>query len=212
MAYTESIKKDAEEYEKNYGYLPKTQEELIRFLIDNSKLKEEKIEERIREIDSIPWREINLSFDVIPYATPRPRSGNGIFYVRGAKKHKKLIQSVVHDNQIIYTQTNFSVRTYQPTPKNMSQLDRLMFEMGKARPLVDPDWDNLGKTYSDMVQKVLIVNDNIITSGLVDKFYSIRPRVEITIKYQERFDSKFNERRIVTSKSFNELITERYDI
>lgn len=212
MGYTESLEKDAEEYNAKYGNLPSTQKELIQYIIDHSKLKEEDIQKRIDEINAIPWHEITLHFECLPYATPRPRSANGVFYVRGAKKHRKMLQRVVDNAKIIYTRTKFIVKTYQPTPKSMSQMDRLMFEMGAARPNSDPDWDNLGKTYSDMVQKVLLVNDNIISSGYVDKFYSIKPRIEIIIQYQERFDTKFNERRMLSTKGFKDLVTMRYDI
>ena len=212
MAYTESLEKEAEEYNCLYGDLPDNQKELIEYIINHSKLKNDQIQKRLNEINLIPWHEIKLAFNRLPYATPRPRNSNGIFYVKGAKKHRKLMEQVVTKNRIIYTQTNFIVKTYQPTPKGMSQLDRLMFEMGAARPLADPDWDNLGKTYSDMVQKVLLVNDNIISSGYVDKFYSIKPRIEVIIRYQERFDTKFNERKMLSTKGFKELVTERYDI
>ena len=57
-----------------------------------------------------------------------------------------------------------------------------------------------------MIQDILIMNDNIITKGLVEKHYSVKPRVEIEIKYQEGFDSKFNKRRIQSSKAYNKAV------
>jgi len=67
-------------------------------------------------------------------------------------------------------------------------------------------WDNLGKTYSDMVQGILLLNDNIITSGTVEKFFSVKPRVRINIKYQLGFDSKFNKRKILHSTSYKKAV------
>lgn len=213
MKYNESIVEDARIYDAEYGHLPRTQEELIKYLLENSKVDPKKLQERIDEVENIPWSEINLSFDIIPYATPRPRRGaHGTFYVRGAKKHKKLINTIVQNAQIIYTRTEFTVTTYQPTPKSVNQMEKILFEMGVTRPTVDPDWDNLGKTYSDMIQGILIVNDNIITSGHVDKLFSIRPRVDICIRYQNKFDCKYNERKMLKSKGFCDLVKERYDI
>ena len=79
-------------------------------------------------------------------------------------------------------------------------------EMKSLNPVAYPDWDNLGKTYSDMIQDILILNDNIVSRGLVEKHYSIKPRVEIEIEYQEGFDSKFNKRRIQSSKAYQEAV------
>ena len=63
-------------------------------------------------------------------------------------------------------------------------------------------WDNLGKTYSDIVQGILVLNDNIITDGGVKKYYSVKPRVRIKIKYQLGFDSDFNRKKITRSTSY----------
>lgn len=63
-------------------------------------------------------------------------------------------------------------------------------------------WDNLGKTYSDMVQGILMLNDNIISEGIVKKFFSVKPRVRINIKYQLGFDSNFNKKKITKSTSY----------
>ena len=64
--------------------------------------------------------------------------------------------------------------------------------MGLIYPINKPDWDNLGKTYSDMIQDYLIADDALIIKGTSEKFYSIKPRIEIEIEYMEDFDSTFN--------------------
>lgn len=69
-------------------------------------------------------------------------------------------------------------------------------------------WDNLGKTYSDMLQDVLFLNDNIIQTGIVEKYYSLKPRIELFISYQDDFDSNFNRKRIENSKAYKALINE----
>ena len=57
-----------------------------------------------------------------------------------------------------------------------------------------------------MVQKILILNDNIISAGHVYKHYSVKPRVVIDIKYQRGFDSRFNKRRVLNSTNFKQAI------
>ena len=76
----------------------------------------------------------------------------------------------------------------------------------QSNTLSGGDWDNLGKTYSDAIQKILILNDNIIIEGTSAKHYCIKPRVDIHIEYQQEYDSKFNKRKIESSKSFKKII------
>ena len=79
----------------------------------------------------------------------------------------------------------------------MTKSEQILAEMGLIRPISKPDWDNLGKSYSDMIQGVLIQDDSLIIEGVSRKFYSAKPRVEITIEYLKDFDSKFNENKII---------------
>ena len=57
-----------------------------------------------------------------------------------------------------------------------------------------------------MIQKHLILEDSNITDGRVQKFYSIRPRIEIHIEYMDKYDSKYNKRRIESRKEYKENI------
>lgn len=207
--YHESIEEDEKEYQELYGHLPSTREELVEYLLNEYKYDEEKINQEIKRITNIPWEEIKLQFLINPWATPRPRlMRNGGVFVKGASKHKKIIQKYIKNNRIIYTRTRFQVCVYQRTPKSANKMEKLLFEKGILRPLADPDWDNYGKTYSDMVQGILITNDNIISDGLVSKFYSIKPRIEIIIQFQTHFDCYFNERKTTHSKSYQNYVKE----
>lgn len=212
MKYRESIKEDLLEYNKLYGELPDTQEELVEYLIRKNKVSMEDIKRMVKEESEIPWITFQLSLKALPYPTPRPRVlKNGVTYVRGAKKHKKLLREYITDANIVCTKTIFKVKTYQLLPKDVNKKEAILFEMGVYQPLIDPDWDNLGKTYSDMVQQILLLNDNIIVKGTVEKYASIKPRVEIEIRYQKYFDSKFNEKRIKRTKSYQTLIEGKGD-
>ena len=57
-----------------------------------------------------------------------------------------------------------------------------------------------------MIQRILILNDNIITKGSTEKYYSVKPRVEIDIKYQLGYDSKFNKRRMESTKAYKDAV------
>ena len=60
-----------------------------------------------------------------------------------------------------------------------------------------PDWDNLAKTYSDMIQDVILDDDAYIVEGTSMKYYSWKPRIEITIQYMDDYDSDFNRNKIL---------------
>lgn len=207
-----SYKKQIEEYTATYGNIPDDPEEILSYLRKELKLTEkdfEKIDQMEEYVNSIPWNTLKVILPIIPRGCPRPKQGrNGIFYVTGAKENKKLCRYYIEDKyNIIYTQTHFSVSTYMPTPlKSMNRYEIYRAEKKTLVPTSYPDWDNLGKTYSDMIQDILILNDNIISKGFVAKFYSVKPRVEIDIRYQEGFDSRFNKRRIQASKAYNDAI------
>lgn len=207
-----SYKKQIEDYITNYGQIPDDPTEILEYLKEDLKLTEkdfEKIDQMEAYANSIPWNTLKVILPIIPKGCPRPKRGkNGIFYVTGAKENKKLCRYYIENKyKIVYTQTHFDVLTFIPTPRSsMNRYEIYRAEMQSIHPTSYPDWDNLGKTYSDMIQDILLLNDNIITKGLVEKFYSIKPRVEIRIKYQEGYDSRFNKRRIQTSKAYKDAV------
>lgn len=192
-------------YNEKYGHLPFDRKELLDYIRSNYKINMDKVEEQAQRIKSIPWREMEIVLPVVPKPSPRPRysSVTKSFYVKGAAKNKKLIKKYIKDADIIFTRTELYVTTYQPIPISIISKDELyLAEMGLVRPTQNPDWDNLGKTYCDMIQGLLLLNDNIVTTGLVDKFFSIKPRVIIKIRWQADFDSKYNKKKITTSTSY----------
>lgn len=208
-----SYKLMIKEYQEKYGDIPLEQNKIISYLYDKLKFTKkdfEKLNEEINHVNNLEWRELDIILPIIPKPSPRPRySGfTKSFYVTGASENKKLLTYYIENiYSIIYTQTYFHVTTYLPTPtSSMSKVEIVRAEMGNLSAMSNPDWDNLGKTYSDMVQQILLMNDNIITKGNVEKYYSIKPRVVINIKYQVGFDSKFNKRRIINSTNFKKAI------
>lgn len=207
-----SYKRQIEEYDKKYGKIPMDHDQILSYLEKELKLSEKdflKIQEMDNYVENIPWEEVKIILPVIPKPTPRPRSGkNGVFYVSGAAENKKLFKYYIEEKyRMIYTQTYFSLTTYQPTPlSSMNRLEVYRAENKKITAASNPDFDNLAKTYSDMIQHLLIINDNIVTKGLVEKYYSVKPRVEIILKYQLGYDSKFNKRRMETSKNYKEAV------
>lgn len=167
------------------------------------------IHSHIQRISKIKTESIKIIIYALPEPTPRPRVGlYGHFYVKNANSNNKFMGVVVNNESdicgIITTPCKFHVDIYQPIPKSMNTVDTVLSELGLIKPITTPDWDNLGKTYSDMVQKHLLLNDSLITDGSVSKRYSLKPRVEITITYLVNYDCLYNKKVIEHSKSYKE--------
>lgn len=210
---SKSYKLVIRDYQEKYGDIPFDHDDIMKYLDDKLKLTEDDYNQINKDNEyakSIPWEELQIILPIVPKPSPRPRYSRVShgFYVEGAAENKKLLKYYIEEiYNIIYTQTYFSLVAYLPTPMSvMSKKEIYRAEQGDIRPLPNPDWDNLGKTYSDMIQQILIFNDNIITKGLVEKYYSVKPRVEINIKYQKGFDSKYNKNRILNSSAYKKYI------
>ena len=194
-------------FNEKYANIPDTFEEQMEYIKENKRIDWDKVNAEIERIKAIPWIALDFSFDVIPCPCPRPRStSNGIFYVEGAREHWNYMRERIESEKIIATAVKFRVDSYMPIPNGMNTTEMVLAQMGYVNSLSGGDWDNLGKTYSDAIQQILILNDNIIIEGTSAKHYCIKPRVDIHIEYQQEFDSKFNKRKIESSKSFKKII------
>ena len=160
------------------------------------------------DIIGLDWKKIHLILPIIPKPTPRPRyTSKGHMYVKGAAEHKQFFQAILDEHNIIFTTTKIDIDVYLPIPtSSMNSSEILLAQQGFIRPIGGGDWDNIAKTYCDMMQGVLISNDNIIIEGSLRKWYSIKPKVKITLMYQENFDSKYNKRKVTSSKTYRSLI------
>lgn len=202
---------DNKEYEMKYGEIPKDYIKRFINLLRNNKVKEKdikKIRERMKSILHMPTEEISFIIYMTPKATPRPRLGrSGRFYVKGAFDNSKIFKNFMEtqfpDMHIITTPCVFNVDLYLPIPSGMSRLDKILAELKMIKVISKPDWDNLGKTYSDMVQKHLLMEDSLVYDARVRKFYSSKPRIELTIKYDTMYDSQYSKKKIESWKYYD---------
>lgn len=202
-----SIEKEYEPYKDISDY----SEERICQYINENKLSKKKIEKLVEVQNELIERKkkvkkVKFTINMVPKGSPRPRINmfTKSIYVEGAKKNREFFNRLVETNKInigdmIYTATKMKIKFYLPMPNTMSHEEKIMAERGLIRPTVKPDWDNLGKT-TDMFNDKLWIDDSLVVESTVKKFYSFKPRIEVTIKYEEYFDSKYNMNRILKSK------------
>lgn len=194
------------EYQELYGNIPRgNTERLFQFLEHHNLSRQKKsFFDEVKRITNIQWKKIQFTIYLLPKATPRPRStsAGSFFYVKGAKDNKAFFRKQMSklDLPMIYTPCKFECISYLPIPKSMNVIDQILSEYGFIRPIIKPDYDNLIKTYSDMITGTLLVDDSVIVDGYSSKYYSWKPRIEITLEYMVDFDSKFNYKKIFERK------------
>lgn len=201
-----------EEYNLKYGGLPDTQEDLLAYAKEKYPFTQKQFDKAMSIIDENSWRRVEFTLYLVPTPTPRPRYDGNHFYVKGAALNKKLIKRYI-DRHILYTRCEISMEAYLPTPTSVMNHAEIYLSEGKLIvPVGSCDVDNLMKTYLDMIQGHLLLNDNIVTMGHLEKFYSLKPRLHITIRYQVQFDSHYNEKRITGSKAYIDEFETKEDI
>lgn len=195
-----------EEYLLKYGGIPSDEESLLEYLREHYPFTDKALEKAMEYYGEPQWETVEFVLYLIPEPSPRPRysSANGVprFYVRGANANKKLMKQYI-ERHIISTRCEVYIEAYIPPPRSsMTNAELYMAEKKLIAPLSGGDVDNIMKTYLDAITGVLLVHDNIVTAGHLEKWYSIKPRLKISIRYQTRFDSRFNEKRMLHSSVY----------
>lgn len=206
-------------YAKMFGNIPDDYEERMGLLLQTLNFKERElpfIEEAHKKLLKMKTEKLRFVLYMVPEPTPRPRTsfGSRRFYVKGAKDNNDLfgeIMGAIEQIPIITTACKVSITNYIPTPSGMNRFERFFAELGLLRATSTPDWDNLAKAYCDMVQKNLLLNDSLIWNGGSVKYYSIKPRIDLTFEYDESYDCTFNRRKVESSKYYQETDKDRFD-
>lgn len=193
------------EYKLKYGHIPTGEIERYTYLLSTMKrpeISEKQAMEKIKEQQKkVKWNEIKYIIFLVPKGTPRPRhTRRGSFvYVVGAADNKKYFKDQIYKEEWgkIYTATQFCCKSYFPIPSSMSNSDKIMAEKKNLYNLAMPDFDNIVKTYTDMIKDTLMFDDRLIYKGTSEKYYSVKPRVEVFIKYLNDHDSDYNKKKIL---------------
>lgn len=209
------------EYNENYSKIPKDYQERLEYI--KSKYKITNI--RKMEAETLllkEYREKTKSISFILYEIPQTSHrgkartfsrNNKLFtqiYVPNAKANKNYMTEFVHtafeSMKLICTEMEMDIVFYLPTPVSLSHSQILHCEEGLIRPMIKPDVDNVSKAYMDMCTSNLFLDDALVTDIHISKRYSIKPRVEITIRYYEDIPTSNIYRNITNSKFFKDNI------
>jgi Holliday junction resolvase RusA-like endonuclease len=213
VAKKKSAMQEAFDYHEQYGNIPKDYMERLAWLYQDVGFQQKHLADLLEKLDQLAnadWNEVKYIFYMTPKPTPRPRVAPNTyhFYVSGAKMNQDIFRNFVEQHSemecVISTPCSMDTQVYIQTPAGMSIEEKVAAELGVVHNINAPDWDNLGKTYSDMVQEVLVSNDSLVFRGCVQKFYSVLPRIEVTVRFMRQYDCKYNKRSVEKRKSFQE--------
>ncbi|KAA6457058.1 MULTISPECIES: RusA family crossover junction endodeoxyribonuclease [Bacillus cereus group] len=133
-----------------------------------------------------------IKFTVLgePVAQGRPRAGirNGKISMRDPmksrnfKQYVRLAASKHAPEELLEGPLFLEVKVYKPLLKKFSKKKRLEAEQGLIRPTTKPDVDNYAKGILDGLNSVIWKDDNQVIDLHVSKWYSEKPRVEVTVK------------------------------
>lgn len=207
-----SLKVEIKDYESKYAHLPDEFEKQTEIMMETLKIKDREISlirHCINKLKAAKWEKFSIVVHLEPRATPRPRTGRwGNFYVSNAANYNNLFKKFVYSLPeevypgIICTPCIMTIKTYHPIPGNMSRIEKLLAQLRMIFPLSKPDFDNMAKTYADMVQKYLLLDDSLVIEARESKRYSCKPRVEITFKFMTKHDCKYNKKKVESWSSY----------
>lgn len=209
-------KQKAIEYEDKYYGIPLDYNQRLSWLYDKLKITDKKakeiLDQRNMMMYSLSYNEINIILYEEPEGSPRPRfriinrsnlanqalsnpNFVHVYSLTGKEDNMYMQRLTTQDDflevqNLLYTPCDVEFITYTKTPSNYSQTDMFLAEMGLTRPITKPDWDNIGKKYSDMFNGNVWLDDNLVIDGTVRKFYSVLPRIEIKLKYMNMLYNK----------------------
>ena len=201
-------KQKEEIYREKYGDIPIDYEERLAWMYDAFHITENKANQILDARNQMFYFMYYKLFRIIlfeePEGTPRPRFRlinrqnfantaiiNGSFvHVYSINAHednvfmKRLMDEEIYELQdLIYQPCDVQYNVFFKTPSYYNTEQKILAEIGLDRPINKPDWDNIGKKYSDMYNGNVWVDDSCVVSGTVNKFYSILPRIEINLNF-----------------------------
>lgn len=216
------------EYDIKHADIPRDYEERLGWMYDHFHITDAKAQEILRYREAMINQFVYRSFTIVLYEDPvgaeRPRAritkSNVVsaarqdpysvhIYSPHAKENHTYMKRVIDNmeleelEQIICTPCIVDYYAYKETPGYYDTTRKFLAEIGLDRPMVKPDWDNLGKAYSDMYNSNVWLDDAFTVDGAVHKYYSILPRVEITLGFLNMVYNRYQYRNITNRVDFD---------
>lgn len=170
-----------------------------------------KADKKVKKIaEEREYKTLRIILYEYPMKTDRPRHSRGITFSPNAKNNNqymaKAIASINKTLRLINTPASITIDAYFEMPAQVPPDEVLLYECKVLQIEDTPDYDNVGKCYTDMLKNNIVSDDDLFWSGTVNKFYSVIPRVEITIRYIAKHESDYIYKKLRSRKSIKELM------
>ncbi len=182
-------------YIEEFGHIPDDVEGRVKYILgkrfDNTKT-DEMISKESRKIKRIKWIPFSFTMWKIPIPAARPRVNNSMgypqIYVPKARQEANWFKEYIKENDVpvISSPCTIDIAVYLKTPTSFNIMKKVLAELGLIRPWSKSDWDNFAKTVCDQIQHGMLSDDSLIIEGSVKKFYSIKPRIDVSGKYMSQ--------------------------
>ena len=182
-------------YLEEFGDIPLTEEDRIKYILgrrqNNPKLLNA-IEKSIKSFKKIKWIPFSFIMWKQPIPAARPRVNNSMgypqIYVPKARQEANWFKAFTERHKVpcINTPCEIDIKIFIKTPTAFNTLKKILAEMRLIRPWAHADWDNYAKTVCDQTQHGMLANDNLIIGGALEKYFSIKPRIEVSGRYMDR--------------------------
>jgi len=84
--------------------------------------------------------------------------------------------------QLLKGELEVEILIFKECLKSFSRKNMELAELGQLRPITKPDADNYAKGPLDAMKGIIWKDDGQIVDLIARKFYSSRPRIEITVR------------------------------
>lgn len=198
-----------DDYVTKFGDIPVDFNERLSWLYDKLKITDKQAFDILNKkdlmMDALEYYGTQIVLFEIPEGSPRPRfrivnranisnmaianpSFVHVYSLTGKEDNTFMRRLMTQEDfnaldKMICTPANVDIHVFFKTPSYYSKEDTMLAEIGIHRPIFKPDWDNIGKKYSDMFNANVWLDDNLVIDGAVHKYYSVLPRIEIRLRY-----------------------------
>ena len=223
-------KQKHDDYENKFGHIPIDYRERLDWLYDELKITDrqgfEILHNRDMMMQSLEYIDTEIILFEVPEGSPRPRfrlvnranlsnmaMSNPNFvhvYSLTGKEDNVFMKRLMSQedfhalDQMICTPCTIDIYAFMKTPSYYNREDTILAEIGLHRPISKPDWDNLGKKYSDMFNANMWLDDTLVVDGSIHRYYSVLPRIEIRLRYLNMVYNKHQYNSIIHRTDYNE--------
>lgn len=216
------------EYEEKFSEIPKDYNERLNYMIDKYHVTPKQMDQIIEKKRNMMFNMVYYDYMIIEYDIPRikPRPRSRIIHRKNymdvaaanpmmvhvysphARDDMNSMHRLIGDelealHLFIQTPCTVVLNCYEKTPEAFTVTDKFLCELGILPSISHNDGDNYLKCASDRLNTNLWLDDSLVVSATVNKFYSILPREEIFIKYLNVIPNKNQYKAVTNRKDFN---------